>query len=85
MVGPAHTFEQLAEAINGAFARWDRAQLSVFTLDDGRVVTDEDTGAEITNSMAGPLVQPLDVTSTKVARQVQRGAEFKFVFDLGDD
>lgn len=34
-VGPSHTFEQLAEAINDAFARWDRAHLSMFTLADG--------------------------------------------------
>ncbi|WP_368680658.1 hypothetical protein R1X32_10840 (plasmid) [Rhodococcus opacus] len=30
----------LANAVNDAFARWDRAHLSMFTLAGGRVVTD---------------------------------------------
>jgi hypothetical protein len=29
-----HTFEQLADAIDDAFARWDRSHLQEFTLDD---------------------------------------------------
>jgi len=28
-VGPSHTFMDLASAINGAFARWDRSHLSM--------------------------------------------------------
>src|SRR5690625_984231 len=84
-VGPSHTFEQLAEAINDAFARWDRSHLSVFTLSDGQVVTDEYTGEEFASSMVGPLVKPLNYAAAKVAQHVQRGDEFKFVFDLGDD
>ncbi|MDP9989550.1 hypothetical protein J2S98_004741, partial [Arthrobacter oryzae] len=31
VVGPSHTFMDLANAINDAFARWDRSHLSVFT------------------------------------------------------
>ncbi|KUI30410.1 hypothetical protein AU196_24845 [Mycobacterium sp. IS-1742] len=31
------------------------------------------------------ITQPLDIESTKVARLVGPGAEFRFVFDLGDD
>ena len=46
-VGPSHTFMDLADAINDAFARWDRSHLSMFTLADGRVITDEETGAEM--------------------------------------
>jgi hypothetical protein len=84
-VGPAHTFGDLAEAINDAFARWDRSHLSVFTLADGRVVTDDETGAELATMGAGPVIVPLDMAVTKVARTLQPGAEFQFTFDLGDN
>ena len=84
-VGPAHTFMSLADAVNDAFARWDRGHLSVFTLADGRVVTDEETGAEMAGSAGGPIVTPLDIGATKVAKVLGPGAEFQFAFDLGDD
>ena len=75
----------LAGAINDAFGRWDRSHLSMFTLADGQLVTDEATGAELAGSMGGPIVVPLDLTSAKVARVVAPGAEFRFTFDLGDE
>lgn len=84
-VGPGHTFGDLAEAINDAFARWDRSHLSVFTLADGRVVTDDETGSELATVGAGPVIVPLDMAVTKVARTLQPGAEFQFTFDLGDN
>lgn len=83
-VGPSHTFLDLANAVNGAFARWDRSHLSMFTLADGRVVTDEETGAEMAEAIGGPVVAPLDIASTKVAGVLAPGAEFQFTFDLGD-
>src|SRR5699024_12152915 len=43
-VVPSHTFAQLADAIDVASACWDRAHLSIFTLPDGRVVTDSELG-----------------------------------------
>lgn len=84
-VGPSHTFLDLAAAINDAFARWDRSHLSIFTLSDGRIVTDEHTGAEMSESIGGPLISPLDIAAAKVARTVRLGDEFQFTFDLGDD
>lgn len=84
-VGPSHTFLGLADAINEAFARWDRSHLSMFTLADGRIVTDDATGAELAASMGGPLVSPLDLDTVKVARTVKPGEEFQFTYDLGDD
>ena len=36
MVGPRHSFADLAEAVDVAFARWDRSHLHVFELSDGR-------------------------------------------------
>lgn len=83
-VGQSHTFDDLADAINAAFARWDRAHLSLFTLSDGRVITDRDTGAALTASAGGPLIAALDIASTKVMRTVRLGEEFQFTFDLGD-
>jgi hypothetical protein len=67
-VGPAHTFLDLASAINDAFGRWDRSHLSMFTLADGQVITDGATGAELAGSMGGPIVVPLDIRSARVAR-----------------
>lgn len=80
-VGPSHTFMDLANAINDAFARWDRSHLSMFNLADGRVVTDAETGAE----MAGSITESMDIETAKVARVVGPEAEFQFTFDLGDD
>jgi hypothetical protein len=37
VVGPSHTFEQLAIAIDAAFARWDLSHLHEFELADGRL------------------------------------------------
>jgi hypothetical protein len=84
-VGPSHTFRDLADAVNDAFARWDRSHLSMFVLADGRVVTDQETGAEMAGSPGGPIRAPLDIEATKVARVLELGAEFQFTFDLGDD
>lgn len=72
-VGPAHTFMDLANAVNDAFARWDRSHLSMFTLADGRVVTDV------------VEIETVDIETTKVARLLRPGAEFQYTFDLGDD
>lgn len=84
-VGPRHAFRELAEAINDAFARWDRAHLSVFTLADGRVITDADAGTEIPSSTAGPAVEALDIETTEVGWTLDLGEEFQFTFDLGDE
>lgn len=84
-VGPSHTFMDLANAVNDAFARWDRSHLSVFTLSDGRIVTDEESGTEMASSPGGPLASPLDIEAAKVTRTVSLGEEFQYTFDLGDD
>ncbi|MGY2747346.1 UPF0158 family protein [Arthrobacter sp. UYCu723] len=83
-VGPSNTFMDLADAINDAFARWDRSHLSMFTLADGRVITDEETGAEMAGSIGGPIIAPIDIAAAKVVRTLEPGAEFQFTFDLGD-
>lgn len=84
-VGPAHTFADFAEAINSAFARWDLAHLSVFTLADGRVITDEASAEEFSASEFGPVQETFDFARVKVTREVKPGDEFQFTFDLGDN
>ena len=84
-VAPSHSFLDLADSINDAFARWDRAHLSVFTLADGRVITDDETGREMAAGSFGPIATPVDIESAKVGRMLALGAEFQYTFDLGDD
>jgi hypothetical protein len=85
-VGPQHTFADLAAAIDLAFARWDRAHLCQFTLADGTVVTDEETGEELLGSPFGPVARaPLVLGRAKVSDVVKPGDEFSYVFDFGDD
>lgn len=86
VVGPAHTFVDLARAIDNAFARWDLSHLSSFTLADGRMVADAKTGAELVTTAIGvaPTAE-LDMEVTKVMATVEAGGQFRYVFDLGDD
>ena len=77
IVGPGHTFEQLAVAINAAFARWDRGHLHSFELDDERLIGYPDDQFE-------PDVVWLDHAKLKVTREVKPGDVFEYVFDLGD-
>jgi hypothetical protein len=75
IVGPAHTFEQLAEAINQAFARWDISHLHGFELADGRRIGFPSEEFE-------PELVWEDQAALKVAREVGPSDEFSFVFDL---
>ncbi|OJU86045.1 MAG: hypothetical protein BGO11_04195, partial [Solirubrobacterales bacterium 70-9] len=76
IVGPSHTFGDLAGAIDLAFARWDLAHLHGFELADGRRIgiLDPDYPAEW-----------LDETTLKVAEEVKSGDVFDYTFDFGDD
>lgn len=86
VVGPSHTFADLARAIDDAFARWDRAHLHQFTLSDGTLVADEETAEEALAVPVGPIpTTPLVLEQTKVTRRVAPGDEFRYVFDLGDN
>lgn len=84
-VGPEHTFQDFADAINTAFARWDRAHLDEFTLADGTRITGFDPYEELAETPRGPIILPLDITEAKVFRTVNLGDQFQFVFDLGDN
>jgi hypothetical protein len=78
IVGPGHTFQQLADAINAAFARWDLSHLHSFELADERLVGYPDDEFE-------PDVVWLDHAKLKVTREVKPGDVFEYVFDLGDN
>ncbi len=71
----AHRFSQLADAIDTAFARWDRAHLWQFELADGRRIGQpdpDDFGDEI-----------LDGAVTKLST-LTLGEQFVYEFDFGD-
>ena len=71
IVGPSHTFEQFAGAINVAFARWDLSHLHEFELADGRRIGFPD-------DEFGPELEWLDHAKLKVAREVGQGDEFEY-------
>ena len=77
LVGPGHTFEQFAEAINGAFARWDLSHLHSFELADSRLIGFPDDSFDLDLGW-------LDHAKLKVSREVKPGDEFEYIFDLGD-
>jgi Plasmid pRiA4b ORF-3-like protein len=75
LVGPNHTFGELANAINVHFARWDLSHLHEFRLEDGRRIGFPDPDGRDT----------LDQEQLRVTSVVGKGDEFEFVFDFGDD
>ncbi|MGB2710924.1 MAG: hypothetical protein WBC33_05350 [Conexibacter sp.] len=76
LVGPSHTFLQLAETIDAAFARWDVAHLHAFELADGRLVGLPD---EQPRTGGRPW---LDHATLAVTREVEPGEELIYTFDL---
>lgn len=76
LIGPRHTFADLAVAIDQAFARWDLSHLHLFELADGRFVGEPSPEWDL---------DVLDETAVAVASTVGVGDRFSYVFDLGDD
>ena len=71
-----HTFAELAEAIDDAFARWDRAHLHEFRMGDGtRLTTPYDDEDDV-----GPAN---DDRRIKLSR-LKPTEQFVYIFDLGD-
>lgn len=79
LVSDAHTFADLATAIDRAFARWDLTHLHEFRLSDGRTIgmidpegfDDDDAG-----------VDERKITARQAGLRI--GDTFEYVFDLGD-
>jgi len=76
LVGPHHTFADLATSIDQAFARWDLSHLHLFELPDGRFLGQASPDWDL---------DVLDETSFTVASTIGVGERFVYVFDLGDD
>jgi hypothetical protein len=76
-VGPGHTFLQLAETIDDAFARWDLAHLHAFELPDGRYV-----GLSDGDSLLEDTPRWLDHRAIEVHRALGPGDHFTYTFDL---
>ncbi|MHB8928419.1 MAG: IS1096 element passenger TnpR family protein [Bacillota bacterium] len=76
LVGPQHTFKDLAEAIDRAFARWDISHLHEFEFPDGRCygLPDDEYGLPI-----------IDYARVKAGSVVRKREPFIYVFDLGDN
>lgn len=74
----SHTFKQLADAIDDAFARWDRSHLQEFTLSGSRRLCHPDPDWET----AGVITE--DYQRVRLSR-LGSGDRFVYVFDLGDD
>lgn len=74
-----HTFEQLADAIDDAFARWDRSHLQEFILADRTRLSVPDPEWDDIDD-----VENLDFRRVRLSR-LKPGEQFVYVFDLGDD
>jgi hypothetical protein len=85
LVPPATTFEQLAEAINVAFGRWDLGHLSRFMLADGTSVEDAETRAESIQAVFTDGIPRTTLLTERVGKLVRSGDRFTYVFDFGDD
>jgi hypothetical protein len=73
-VASTHLFGQLADAIDTAFARWDRAHLHQFVMTDGRLIgiPDEDDEFDVTDE------------GTVSLATLEPGERFSYEFDFGD-
>jgi hypothetical protein len=78
VAAPAHTFQQLATAIDLAFARWDLSHLHVFTRADGSKITRLDywDGEQPDGSLD---------SATTTLKSLTLGEQFAYVFDPGDN
>ncbi len=76
----SHSFAQLAEAIDDAFARWDRSHLHEFELADGTHLTLPYAAWEDDRPEGTPLA---DDRRTRLSR-LALGERFVYEFDFGD-
>lgn len=73
----SHTFAALGDAIDTAFARWDRSHLTLFELADGATI-------------CGPIRWPDPLEGSLFAGEVRlsrlaAGEQLLYTFDMGDD
>ena len=77
-VARSHTFDELAQAIDVAFARWDLGHLHEFRLADGTRLSCPAADEDETD-----LGEALDDRRIKLSR-LQPREQFVYIFDLGD-
>ncbi len=82
-VPPSASFDDLAQAIDTAFGRWDLAHLHQFTLADGTEVSDPEPNDEAVDSPYGPISKTLPLT-VRISGTLSDGDRFGYVFDFGD-
>jgi hypothetical protein len=82
LVSSAHTFAELALAIDRAFARWDLSHLHEFRLADGRRIVMDDAD-ESEESVSAPHLDERGHSLSSIG--LSPGDTFIYVFDLGDD
>jgi len=77
LVSPDHTLAELAEAIDGAFARWDHSHLHRFDFGDAGSFM---LGGDKENQNVG------DSSATQLrSLKLPPGNSFTYVYDLGDE
>ncbi|GGV58614.1 hypothetical protein GCM10010245_91720 [Streptomyces spectabilis] len=76
----AHTLHELAEAIDDAFARWDRSQRHEFEFPATGMWAIE---RRYRDSAEDPRAE-FDADTTRVSDAVQPGQEFHYTYDLGN-
>lgn len=83
LISSAHTFADLASAIDRAFARWDLSHLHEFRLRDGRQVVMMDGTDEFEEIDPAHHLDELKHSLSSVG--LGEGETFTYVFDLGDN
>ncbi|HET6920788.1 MAG TPA: hypothetical protein VFI46_15195 [Jiangellaceae bacterium] len=79
VVSSLDTFHDFAEAIDDAFARWDRSHLHEFRLPKpGKSVTEFSYIDDVDPA------KELDAESVRLGDVLEPGDEFEYIFDLGD-
>lgn len=79
-VSSRHTFHTFAEAIDDAFARWDRSHLHEFDLPKlGKTITEFRYSDDIDPD------RDLDADTLTIGELFDPGDEFGYTFDLGDN
>lgn len=81
LVSSAHTFAELAAAIDRAFARWDRSHLHEFRLLDGRRIVMEDADG-FEEADAARRLDEYGYSWNSVG--LHASDAFIYVFDFGD-
>jgi hypothetical protein len=79
-VSSTHTFHTFAEAIDDAFARWDRSHLHQFELPKL-----DTTVTEFRHSDEIDRVRERDADAVTLGELLELGDEFGYTFDLGDN